>query len=191
MEDRAYPLVVQEKEGRVSFVLGKQCVSNASMLGIDAHAPVSIHITGETGMNIQMLSLGCAIALLTSSCAGPDKASAGTVESAPTSSQASTSSPDAHPLSGWYLQGAGGSRLQPCGQSVQWQIGDMADLQARAKAFGLQDDTPVYVKLLARVSTAGNNVAKKVDVVRVEQFGSPTPVRDCAMTGVVMPAPAS
>lgn len=142
-------------------------------------------------MNIQMLSLGCTIVLLTSSCAGPDKASAGPVESAPTSSQVSPSIPDAHPLSGWYLQGAGGSRMQPCGQSVQWPIGDMADLKARAKTFGLQDDTPVYVKLLARVSVAGGGAAKKVDVVRVEQFGSPTPVRDCAMTGVVMPAPAS
>lgn len=62
-----------------------------------------------------------------------------------------------------------------------------ADLQARAKSFGLQDDTPVYVKLLARVSDARSS-AKKVDVVRVEQFGSPTPVRDCGMTGVVTPA---
>lgn len=140
-------------------------------------------------MNIQKLPLGCVIALMLSGCAEPDKAAAGPVAAAPATSSPSASVPDAHPLNGWYLQGASGSRLQPCGQSVQWAIGDRADLQARAKAFGLQDNTPVYVKLLARVSDAGSSGAKKVDVVRVEQFGSPTPVRDCGMTGVVTPAP--
>jgi hypothetical protein len=142
-------------------------------------------------MNIQKLPLGCVIALLLSGCAGPEKAAAGPVFAAPLTSSPSASVTDAQPLNGWFLQGASGGRLQPCGQSAQWPIGDMADLTSRAKAFGLQDDTPVYVKLLARVSDAGHIATKKVDVVRVEQFGSPTPVRDCAMTGVVMPAPAS
>jgi hypothetical protein len=135
-----------------------------------------------------VFGIGSALAMTVAGCAAGDRTS----PTPPTpSATATTSTVDAQPLNGWYLQGAGGSRLQPCGQSVQWAIGDKADLQARAKAFGLQDDTPVYVKLLARVSDAGNNAAKKVDVMRVEQFGSPTPVRDCSMTGVVMPAPAS
>jgi hypothetical protein len=73
---------------------------------------------------------------------------------------------------------------------VQWPIGKKADLQGRAKRFGLQDDTPVYVKLLANVS-GGAGSTKKVDVLEVVQFGSPTPVRDCSMTGVVTPASGS
>ena len=142
-------------------------------------------------MNFQALAMGSMMALLMSGCAAPDKVTAAPAASVPETSAPSAAIPDAHPLNGWYLQGASGSRLQPCGQSVQWLIGDKADLQARAKSFGLQDDTPVYVKLLARVSDASSNSGKKVDVVRVEQFGSPTPIRDCGMTGVVTPAPSS
>ena len=142
-------------------------------------------------MNSQTWAVGSTMALLISGCAAPDKVAAAPAVSAPSTSAPSAATPDAHPLNGWYLQGASGSRLQPCGQSVQWLIGDKADLQARAKSFGLQDDTPVYVKLLARVSDASSNSGKKLDVVRVEQFGSPIPVRDCGMTGVVTPAPNS
>ncbi len=140
-------------------------------------------------MNIQAFALGSMMALLMTGCAAPDKVAAAPATSAPATSSPSASTSDPHPLNGWYLQGTSGSRLQPCGQSVQWRIGDRADLPERAKAFGLQDDTPVYVKLLARVSGAGSSSEKKVDVVRVEQFGSPIPVRDCGMTGVVTPAP--
>lgn len=143
-------------------------------------------------MNIQAWAVGSMMALLLSACAVPDKVAAVPAVSGPAKSAPPASIPDAHPLNGWYLQGTSGSRLQPCGQSLQWPIADTADLKARAKSFGLQDDTPVYVKLLARVSDdASNDNGKKVDVIRVEQFGSPTPVRDCSMTGVVTPAPNS
>ncbi len=142
-------------------------------------------------MNIKKWTLGSAIAMVMSGCAASDIATVAPAASAPATTAPSAPISDAPSLNGWYLQGAGGSRLQPCGQSVQWLIGDKADLQARAKSFGLQDDTPVYVKLLARVSETGRNGAKKIDVVRVEQFGSSTPVRDCGMTGVVTPAPNS
>ena len=139
-------------------------------------------------MKIQAWALG-SIALM-SGCAAPDKVATTTAVSAPATSAASGSIARPQPLSGWYLQGTSGSRLQPCGQSVQWTIGDGADLRARAKAFGLQDDTPVYVKLFARVSDSGSS-GKKVEVIRVVQFSSPTPVSDCGMTGVVMPRSGS
>lgn len=94
------------------------------------------------------------------------------------------------PIAGWYMQSSGGETFQPCGESAPWRITDDADLRARAKGFGLQDDSPVYVKLVATTSPAD----KTVKVERVSQFGSPTPVRDCAMTGVVhqatTPSPA-
>lgn len=91
------------------------------------------------------------------------------------------------PLAGWYMQSSGGETFQPCGESTPWRITDDADLRAKAKSFGLDDGNPVYVKIVASLSASDKTV--KVD--RVIQFGSPTPVRDCAMTGVVHPAPTS
>jgi len=85
---------------------------------------------------------------------------------------------------GWYMERAGQGLFQPCGQSQQWRVSASADLPARAKAFGLEQDTPVYVRLM------GSAHNEEIEVSRVEQFGSPTPVRDCAMTGVVIPAPS-
>jgi hypothetical protein len=71
--------------------------------------------------------------------------------------------------------------FQPCGHADSLRV-DSADLRARAREFGLDADTPVYVRV------AGSIEGSTLQVVRVEQFGSPTPVRDCAMTGVVLPA---
>ncbi len=85
---------------------------------------------------------------------------------------------------GWYLESAGQASFQPCGQSQRWRVTAAADLHSRAKAFGLQQDTPVYVRL------AGSAQGGELAVSRVEQFGSPTPVRNCAMNGVVIPAPS-
>ena len=85
---------------------------------------------------------------------------------------------------GWYMEHAGQGRFQPCGQSQQWRVSTAADLSTRAKEFGLQQDTPVYVRLI------GSAHNEEIAVSHVEQFGSPTPVRDCAMTGVVIPAPS-
>ena len=83
---------------------------------------------------------------------------------------------------GWYMESAGQRSFQPCGQSQAWRVTAAADLPARAKAFGLQQDTPVYVRLI------GSAQGDQLKVSRVEQFGSPTPVRNCAMNGVVIPA---
>lgn len=86
---------------------------------------------------------------------------------------------------GWYMEHAGEGMFQLCGQSQQWRVTVPADLPARAKAFGLDQDTPIYARLVGSVK------ANEIEVSRVEQFGSATPVRNCAMTGVVIPAPAA
>jgi len=84
---------------------------------------------------------------------------------------------------GWYMEHAGKGRFQPCGQSQPWQVSASADLPERARKFELGEDTPIYVRVLGSVH--GDEIA----VSRVEQFGSPTPVRNCAMNGVVIPEP--
>ena len=88
---------------------------------------------------------------------------------------------------GWYMEHAGQGTFQFCGQSQQLRVLGMTGLRARAKKFGLEPDTPVYVRLIGRPSATG----KEFKVLRIKQFGSPTPVRDCPMTGVVIAAPAS
>ena len=103
-------------------------------------------------------------------------AHAGDAEGAAAATPAATSGRYA----GWYLQRAGTGRFQPCGRDAQWAVGQGADLAERARDFGLMDDTPVYVRV------TGDFHDGVLDVRSVEQFGSPTPVRDCAMTGVVI-----
>ena len=85
----------------------------------------------------------------------------------------------AREYAGWYLQHAGAGRFQPCGSDAAWPIGVGADLADRARSFPLEDDTPLYVRVI------GMRHDGVLDVVSVAQFGAPAPVRDCAMTGVV------
>jgi Fe2+ transport system protein FeoA len=85
-------------------------------------------------------------------------------------------------LAGWYMQHAGQGTFQPCGQPQPLQVSVSADLHARATAFGLDEDTPIYVRVTGVVS--GSQIA----VSHVDQFGSPIPVRNCAMNGVVIPS---
>jgi hypothetical protein len=82
---------------------------------------------------------------------------------------------------GWYMEHAGQGTLQGCGQSRPWRVAEAADLPARARRFQLHTDTPVYVRVTGSVRE------ETITIATVEQFGSPTPVRDCAMTGVVLP----
>ena len=90
---------------------------------------------------------------------------------------------EGHPYSGWYMQHAGQGTFQACGQSQPWRVSASADLHTRAKTFDLGQDTPVYVRL---IGSAHDN---EIEVSRVEQFGSPTPVRNCTITGVVIQTP--
>jgi hypothetical protein len=96
----------------------------------------------------------------------------------------------AQAVSGWYSQSAGSATFQPCGTSEPWLVTKAADLSARATAFGLQNDMPIYVKIVAAISASGKygshgEYSHQVQVERVIQFGSPTPVRNCALNGVV------
>lgn len=86
---------------------------------------------------------------------------------------------------GWYMQNGGQGFFQSCGQERQVRITDSADLEERARRFGLQPDTPVYVQLRGTQSASGDALA----VARVEQFGSDKPVRNCGLNGVVKRAP--
>ena len=113
------------------------------------------------------IGMGAAAALM-GGCAAADRKSADATDS----------------YAGWYMEHAGQGVFQLCGQSQQWRVTAPAELAARAKAFGLDQDTPVYVRLVGSVQGG------ELEVTRVEQFGSATPVRDCGLTGVVIPAPA-
>lgn len=117
-----------------------------------------------------LIGLGAMAAL--SGCVAADKQ---TPETAPAGS--------GQAYAGWYMQHAGQGTFQACGQSQLLQVSAPADLPARASAFGLDEDTPIYVRVTGSVS--GSEIA----VSRVDQFGSSTPVRNCAMNGVVIPAP--
>lgn len=92
---------------------------------------------------------------------------------------------DGQSYTGWYMEHAGQGMFQPCGQSQQWRVSGSSDIGAKARQFGLDQDTPIYVRLSGMQTANGNGL----EVSRVEQFGSPTPVRNCGMTGVVIPAP--
>lgn len=83
---------------------------------------------------------------------------------------------------GWYMEHDGAGVFRPCGQDRAWRVTHDAALRAAARDFGLQPDTPVYVRL------AGSPLPDRGEfrLARVEQLGSPTPVRDCPMTGVVL-----
>ena len=106
-----------------------------------------------------VMGLGAMVAL--AGCAAADK---------PTPEKTSAGADQGY--AGWYMQHAGQGTFQPCGQSQSLQVSASADLPTRASAFGLDEDTPVYVRVTGSVS--GNEIV----VSRVDQFGSPTPVRN-------------
>ncbi len=93
----------------------------------------------------------------------------------------------AQSFAGWYMERAGQGLFQACGQSRQWRVSGSPELRSKARDFGLEENTPVYVRVTGTQAASGNELA----VSQVEQFGSTTPVRNCGMTGVVIPAPVS
>ena len=82
-------------------------------------------------------------------------------------------------LSGWYMEHAGTRTFQPCGEDRVLLVSVAGDLPEESRKFGLEDDTPVYVRL------SGRREDDSFAVSAVEQFGSPTPVRNCGLNGVV------
>lgn len=91
-----------------------------------------------------------------------------------------SSPPQGQSYAGWYTEHSGRGSFQPCGRAAALSVSQSDKLHARAKTFGLDDDTPVYVRLSGVVSADG----KEFSFIGIEQFGSPNPVRDCPMTGL-------
>lgn len=89
-------------------------------------------------------------------------------------------------LAGWYWQQGEQELFQRCGQSEPWTIDRSPVLRERARAFGLEPDMPVYVRVRGTLSPASGALV----VAKVEQFGSPDPVRNCPLTGVVTSTPS-
>lgn len=116
----------------------------------------------DNGTRRWALQLVAAIAI--SGCAAAEKSSA----------------PPGHSYAGWYTEHSGRGSFQPCGHAPALLVSESAELRAQAKTFGLEEDTPVYVRLTGVVSADRNEFT----LIRVDQFGSPTPVRDCPMTGL-------
>ncbi|MEO6155877.1 MAG: hypothetical protein ABIP16_09155 [Thermomonas sp.] len=83
-------------------------------------------------------------------------------------------------FTGWYTQQGGSAELRPCGGATALQVDNGEALAARARDFGLQDGDPVYVKV------HGMRSGGALRVERVDQFGSPTPIRDCPMGGTMI-----
>jgi hypothetical protein len=100
---------------------------------------------------------------------------------APTAPAADPAAPAGEAMAGWYMQHGDMDMFQTCGQTQSLTV-DSADLRARAKEFGLEPNTPVYVRVHGTIE------GTTLSVVHVEQFGSDTPVNDCGLTGVVTPS---
>lgn len=82
---------------------------------------------------------------------------------------------------GWYVLKDGAARFQPCGATTMLRIGQGADLAERARGLALEDDTPVYVRLV------GTQRGDLLDVATVAQFGASSPVDDCPMEAAAPP----
>jgi hypothetical protein len=134
-------------------------------------------------------------ALAASACTGDKPTSASATDTAPAATGAPATPADTpaptpavdpaapaagEAMAGWYMQHGAMDMFQTCGQTQSLTV-DSADLRARAKAFDLQPNTPVYVRVHGTIE------GTTLSVVHVEQFGSDTPVTDCSLTGVVTP----
>jgi len=82
---------------------------------------------------------------------------------------------------GWYMEHGGQPMFQTCGSSDMGNVDNAAELQRRVKASDVVPGNPVYVRFTGR--TEGSTIR----VAEVQQVGSPTPVRNCALAGVVTP----
>ena len=93
----------------------------------------------------------------------------------PGAAPTATPSATAQPVAGWYSHG----RLQPCA-SPAMPVEDAAELDRRIRAAGMSPDDPVYVRVEAATTDGG------LRIERIVQIGSPTPVKDCPMSGTTI-----
>lgn len=95
-----------------------------------------------------------------------------------------TQQPTPRAFAGWYYLTEGhGDWLRPCDRPRPWQVIPSRELRSRAKNFGLDAGTPVYIRGRGRLQ------GDVLTVDAIDQFGSTTPVRDCPMNGLVLPSP--
>lgn len=74
---------------------------------------------------------------------------------------------------GWYSAGV----FQPCGSAERFKVSTTSEIDAKLRAGKMSASDPVYVQL------EGSAANGAFALTRVTQVGSPTPVRDCPMTG--------
>lgn len=77
---------------------------------------------------------------------------------------------------GWYRDGT----FQPCGRAENLKLSGTAQIESEIQVGGMQAGEPVYIRL------SGERRDDVFQVKQVVQVGSPTPVRDCPMTGTVI-----
>ncbi|HVR80867.1 MAG TPA: hypothetical protein VHF02_02075 [Luteimonas sp.] len=102
------------------------------------------------------------------------------VQAPPVATETAPAAATAAPVAGWYVQDATRTLLQPCGAPEGLTVVNGGELRKRAADFGLQDGEPVYVRV------QGGRTAGGFRLARVEQFGSPVPIRDCPMSGTMI-----
>jgi len=83
-------------------------------------------------------------------------------------------------VAGWYVQDATGARFQLCGDPDVLTVVSGTELRKRTADFGLQNGEPIYVRL------DGSRAEGRFQLVHVEQFGSPVPIRNCRMSGTMI-----
>lgn len=62
---------------------------------------------------------------------------------------------------GWYREHEGRGLFQPCGSGTVYRVAARPQLRSRARDFGLQPDTPVYVRLEAAIERDTLKVARR------------------------------
>lgn len=82
-------------------------------------------------------------------------------------------------FTGWYREHNGMGVFQACGNGTILNVNSV-ELHNKAKAFDLGTDNPIYIRI------NGESDGKILHVSDVLQFGSDTPIRDCAQNGVII-----
>lgn len=126
-------------------------------------------------MKTSMIPVLAVSFLMLAGCAGtttatPDTGSAGAT---PSPSSAGASHAAAAVQRGWYTDGT----FRACGDARALRVDKRDQIDAQVRKSGMSAGDPVYVRL------EGMAMADGFMLTRVAQVGSPTPVRDCPMTG--------
>lgn len=122
-------------------------------------------------MTLFRYALAAALCGLASACTAPQ-----TAAQAGSASPGQTKPAAVSTYAGWFQHDS----LQPCGSETRWTVTSADALHARIREAGMSPADPVYVRL------AGTLAGTQLRVERIEQVGSPTPIRDCPMRGTTI-----